>query len=102
MNYGMYVASSGVLTGKYNEGMPTEATRLSNPGLDWLARHTGKPVLGVCRGVQLINTAHGGTLHQHLPSVSATWQHEQRDLRGLPSHEVQLEPGDAQCVPGIE
>lgn len=56
-------------------------------------REAGKPVLGVCRGVQLINVAHGGTLHQHLPAVSATWQHDQRDYRGLPSHEVQVEAG---------
>ena len=56
-------------------------------------REAGKPVLGICRGVQLINIAHGGTLHQHLPAVAATWQHEQRDYRGLPSHAVELEAG---------
>ncbi|MFA6313498.1 MAG: gamma-glutamyl-gamma-aminobutyrate hydrolase family protein [Sterolibacterium sp.] len=28
----------------------------------------GKPVLGVCRGMQLINVALGGTLHQDLPT----------------------------------
>ncbi|MEO7573579.1 MAG: gamma-glutamyl-gamma-aminobutyrate hydrolase family protein [Acidimicrobiales bacterium] len=28
-----------------------------------------RPVLAVCRGVQLLNVAHGGTLHQHLPDV---------------------------------
>lgn len=27
------------------------------------------PVLAVCRGVQLLNVARGGTLHQHLPEV---------------------------------
>lgn len=27
------------------------------------------PVLGVCRGLQLIALAYGGTLHQHLPDV---------------------------------
>src|SRR5690606_18298653 len=32
-------------------------------------REAGKPVLGVCRGCQLMNVAHGGKLHQHLPSV---------------------------------
>ena len=28
------------------------------------------PVLGICRGLQLINTAHGGTLNQHVPTHS--------------------------------
>lgn len=58
-----------------------------------LFREAGKPVLGVCRGLQVINVAHGGTLHQHLPAVADTWQHEQRDYRGSPSHVVELEPG---------
>jgi putative glutamine amidotransferase len=32
------------------------------------AMAAGKPVLGVCRGMQLLNVAHGGTLCQHLPN----------------------------------
>lgn len=31
------------------------------------ARRIGLPVLGICRGLQLITVAEGGDLHQHLP-----------------------------------
>ncbi|HEX7351033.1 gamma-glutamyl-gamma-aminobutyrate hydrolase family protein [Brachybacterium sp.] len=31
------------------------------------ARRTGVPVLGICRGLQVIVVAEGGTLHRHLP-----------------------------------
>ena len=30
---------------------------------------TGKPVLGICRGIQIVNIALGGSLVQHLPDV---------------------------------
>ncbi len=46
----------------------------SDPARDWTevrlvrwALADGKPVLGVCRGIQLINVACGGSLYQHLP-----------------------------------
>lgn len=59
------------------------------------ARAKGVPVLGICRGHQLINVAAGGTLHQHVPALSGTVQHEQLEIGGTPSHGVALEPGSA-------
>jgi putative glutamine amidotransferase len=35
------------------------------------ARARDLPVLGICRGLQIMAVAHGGNLHQHLPDVTA-------------------------------
>lgn len=53
------------------------------------------PVLGICRGCQLINVAMGGTLYQDLPSqlVGALGHAPEGAPMSQPHHRVDLEPG---------
>ena len=50
----------------------------------------GLPVLGICRGMQVLNVALGGTLHQHLPDLDGGLNHRQARTSGEPSHRVTL------------
>lgn len=54
-------------------GAHTDPPRTERDAADLAALHRalarGVPVLGICRGHQLLNVALGGTLHQHLPDV---------------------------------
>lgn len=59
------------------------------------ARNRDLPILGICRGIQLIAVAEGGALHQHLPADPARVQHMQASPEGHPIHRVRLEPGTA-------
>jgi putative glutamine amidotransferase len=56
------------------------------------ALHQGTPVLGICRGLQLLAVANGGRLHQHLPATPGHEQHGGHDGRWT-EHEVALVPG---------
>jgi putative glutamine amidotransferase len=38
------------------------------------------PILGICRGMQLLNTLRGGTLHQHLPEIVHHDEHSPGDV----------------------
>jgi len=57
------------------------------------ARERGIPVLGICRGMQVINVAAGGSLHQHLPEAPGTSEHR-RALGSFEGneHPVELAP----------
>jgi putative glutamine amidotransferase len=52
------------------------------------------PLLGICRGMQLLNVALGGTLHQHLPDVVGHEDHRRHpgSFDGA-DHDVRLDPG---------
>jgi putative glutamine amidotransferase len=80
---------------------PDEATKNVDPlrdafeiALTRRAVQRDMPVLGICRGLQVLNVAFGGTLHQHLPDRLG---HE--DHRRVPGsfegadHNVRLTPG---------
>ncbi len=50
------------------------------------------PILGICRGMQILNVAYGGTIEQHLPDVLGHEEH--RHTPGaFADHEVRLAPG---------
>jgi putative glutamine amidotransferase len=48
------------------------------------------PVLGVCRGMQLMNVVRGGDLHQHIPEVTDAFH---KSVGEFARHEVAIEPG---------
>jgi len=59
---------------------PRESRDASELGLYLAALEKGIPVLGICRGLQIMAIAHGGSLHQHLPDLVGNTLH--RDAPG--------------------
>lgn len=50
-----------------------------------------KPVLGICRGIQFLNAALGGTLYQDLPTQHASGvEHHQSPPYDIPVHSVTI------------
>ena len=50
------------------------------------------PMLGICRGMQMLNVAAGGNLHQHLPDVLGHDEHR-HEPGSYADHEVRLQDG---------
>ena len=70
------------------------------------ALRAGLPVLGICRGMQLLAIAHGGTLVQHLPEVVGHERHRpspgvygQHEIHTAPGSLVRLVLGERVVVP---
>jgi putative glutamine amidotransferase len=71
---------------------PSRERDLFELALFAVARQRGMPILGICRGIQLINVAMGGTLYQDVPTErSGAVNHRPDGPRDLRSHRVTLE-----------
>jgi putative glutamine amidotransferase len=58
------------------------------------ARARGTPVLAICRGIQILNVALGGSLVQDIPTqCESTIDHDEEGARTSRSHEISIEPG---------
>ena len=72
----------------------------TEPGVDALelalvraADRRKLPILGICRGMQLLNVARGGTLHQHLPDIVGDGiEHRQPEHGSIPTHRIDTAP----------
>jgi putative glutamine amidotransferase len=62
----------------------------------------GTPTLGICRGVQLLNVAFGGTLVQHLPERDGLVEHRNDTKQAL--HGLRVQPGSrlAEAIGQVE
>lgn len=56
------------------------------------AERRGLPILGICRGAQVLNVARRGSLHQHLPDLVNDIQHRQVESGDRTTHEVRVAP----------
>lgn len=69
---------------------------LARAALDW-----DLPVLGICRGLQALNVATGGTLHQHLTDAGFAEHRPVPGSLGEPTyHAVEVEPGTSLAANG--
>jgi putative glutamine amidotransferase len=60
-------------------------------GLAHCALERDLPLLGICRGMELLNVARGGTLVQHVPDLVGHEEHR-HTLGQFADHDVELEP----------
>lgn len=84
----------------YRLGNLTPVRDFTDPAFFKAAYPTGKPILGICRGHQLVNVCMGGTLYQDLGSQypnaeeAGLLKHAQGDIPGyISTHEVHAAEG---------
>ena len=85
----LYGAEKSARCGTINAGRDTMERELLQ-----IALETDKPILGICRGIQLINAVLGGTLYQDLETERPSFvDHHMAPPYNRPVHQVTLEPG---------
>lgn len=95
---------SNVDPARYSGPAPREGN-LADPARDATtlplirrALERGVPFLGICRGMQELNVALGGSLHQHLHELDGRFDHRSDKSKPVaerygPAHPVRLTPG---------
>lgn len=100
---GVLLAGGGDIEPKHYGAEPHPRLGLLDPLRDTaelpLARWAiadGKPLLGICRGIQVINVARGGTLYQDIPAqITTELQHNlsyERQDWTYPAHTLRIAP----------
>jgi putative glutamine amidotransferase len=77
---------------------PTQKQEFTRPDIDEHdiklikgAFNMGKPILGICKGIQVLNVAFGGTLYQDLSHIEDCFiMHSQNSKRDMPGHTVEI------------
>ncbi len=65
--------------------------------LFWSALERDKPILGICRGIQFMNAALGGTLYQDLPTARFVWA-----VQWHPEFSYETDADSASCLEHIK
>jgi putative glutamine amidotransferase len=79
-------------TATESTGAPRVTRDGAELGLLTTALAAGIPMLGICRGLQMLNVARGGTLHQHLPDVLGSSEHAPAPAV-YGQHAIEVTPG---------
>lgn len=68
---------------------------------NYVIDHTQKPLLGICRGIQILNVARGGSLHIDLPDAGKLCHSLSMYPRNIRSHDVLVMEGTRlACIMG--
>ena len=94
----LLTGGADIAPGRYGEARHERVIHVSEErdafeiALVRFAREVDLPLLGLCRGIQVMNVAFGGTLIQDIPSQVPTASEHQVDDPLAQAHEVWVEP----------